>query len=291
MKRLFVAVLWIAMGASFLAAGSSKVGERGLGPAFKSIDSNFRMALQKMKTTGEMDYNKGENKFVIEMEGAVECPPKVDAVAVPKTFTVSEILDANGQDILKASKAAARTQTNASKNYTYNAFHNPTGAGDAGNMNPVAQAEISRQDIVRDVTKIKKMTIHTDVILAKKRSESKLPAIVMEDYKELADGIQVRVMGLEMSSRRELTVRMLYKRPASGPEHPFLEAVYLLDTEGKNIGGSRWTEGDPLGKSGSLIFRCLLEAEQVHKTIRIVIVTESETKTISFELKDMFNGK
>ncbi len=290
MNRTLVTAAWTVCLVSILAAGVGKVGERALGPSFKALDSNFRVAWGRMKTSGDMDFNKGEGKYTIEMEGAVESPPKVDAVALPKNFLVSAILDANGQDMTKPVKTT-RQNVSPFKGVAYNAFHPPVGPADANRSSPVAQVEVPRQDIIRDATKIKMMKVESEYILAKKRDEAKLPAIVMEDYKDLVDGVSVRITGLDMSNRRELTVRMQYKRPAAGTESAFLEAIYALDTEGKSIGGGRWTEGDPFGKAGTILYRFLLDTDQVHKSFRFVVVTESETKPLTFELRDMFSGK
>ena len=70
----------------------------------------------------------------------------------------------------------------------------------------------------------------------------------------------------------------------------FIEAVYVYSLEGKELGGGRWTDGDPFGKTGTLTYRIKIDGDQVHQFFRFRIVTDSTSKTVAFECKGIFGS-
>lgn len=132
------------------------------------------------------------------------------------------------------------------------------------------------------------MRIQADVVIAKKREEKSFDVRAMEDPALMADGLFIRIKNINMSDKRELTVVVQYKRKESGTRAPFLEAVYALDTAGNEIGGDRWVTGDAFGLLGELTFKFSLRGDQIHKSLRIVAVTDNTIETVGFNVKGVF---
>jgi hypothetical protein len=288
MGKLVKVLLPVLLAASALSPAERKPGEKAVGPPFKFEE--YTLVWGKLKASSEVDLGKeSESKYTVELDGTIETPAKVDAVAVAKKCEMKSALDDKGQDVIKPAKLPkvgaggipGATPSLGSPSYktgSYNAIHANVG-----------QVEVSKTDLIRDATKIKKMTVETEVVIAKKRVEAKLPAVVMEDFKDLNEGVSVRITGLQMSTKRELTVNAAYKRNAPGSEMPFIEAIYATDPEGKEIGGGRWTEGDPFGKQGTMTYKFKLAGDQVHSSLRFIIVSESTSKALTFELAGIFS--
>ncbi len=267
--------LAVSLGAVLLISGSGqsdyKPGEVAKGASFKTLEG-YELTLGEMETRSEVDLaDERKSEYSVELIGTIKAPEKVDAVGVLEEFRVKSVYDNDKKDLFGRRRQAPRYSDD------YNAFHDR-----------IAPVEVEKTEIVRDAWTIQRMELATQVILAEKRSEHVLPAVVMEDYKQIAPGLKVRITSLRMSDDRKLTVRGSYKRIAEGPHKPFVEALYCLNDDKEVLGGGRWTKGDPTGSSGSLTWSFQLRRRQVHRDIRVVMVTECETQELRFNLKDIF---
>ena len=105
-----------------------------------------------------------KSKYVLDLDGRWRCPRR--QVAVAKEFQVRSAVDANDQDLIKFKSAHAIASYKAN---TYNAVHNH-----------VAMVSVPKLELTRDVTKIAKMSVETDLVFANNRVEANMPAVVME---------------------------------------------------------------------------------------------------------------
>jgi len=263
------AVFVIAMGAVLLAG---QPGEKAKGPPFKTDE--FTLVWGKLKTWAEVDLgDEKKSKYSIQLDGSMEVPSTgLDVVCVYKKFRIRTVTDEKGGDMTP--------KLPASTGYVYNAY--------SAIHDNVGQVELAKIDLPRDATRIGTMVFDTNIIIALKRDEATLPAVVMEDFKDIGHGISVRVTSLQMSNDRQLTVVISYKRAEADTTGPFTEALYALDPAGKEIGGGRWIEGDPFGKTGQWTGRFKIDGSQRHQSFRFVLVTESRSQDLSFTVKDIF---
>ena len=152
----------------------------------------------------------------------------------------------------------------------------------------VGQVELARTQLPIDATRIRAITLGTEVVLAEERVATELPAAVMEDFRDIGNNIAVRITSLRMSSGRELTVNLSFERSVKGAGGAFIEKIFALDPDGKVLGGGRWTDGDPLGEKGTWTAKFKLAGDQVHQSFRFDIVTKSSSHKVAFEVKDIF---
>lgn len=237
----------------------------------------YTLALGKMKANSEVDFaDDSKSKYTLDMEGSVNSPVDENIVGIRKKFKVTEALDVAGQSVLKPQKNAPAGGASGPQ---YNAF-----------FDSVAAVEVGQTPLLAHPASIRKLTLETEAVLAVKREEATIAAVVMEGFKPLIEGVSVRISKLEMSKDQELTVILDYKRSEAGTQGPFLESIHVLDADNTELGGGRWTEGDPFGKATQLTAKFKLAREQAHKSFRITSVTESKTQPLVFEVGDVFSS-
>lgn len=265
-----VPIVVLASGVICMGVLAALPGQKTAGPGFKA--DKYTLTLAKLKATSDVNLaDETGSKFSVSLDGALETPADVDAVATRKRLSIVSITDDGGGDM------TPRANVPASSFNAYNSIQQQIG-----------QVELPKTDIQRDATRIGKMVLETDVVVARKRAEVKLPAVVMEDFKDVGNGVSIRISRLQMSQNRQLIVTLNYKRLDAGTTAPFIEQVFAVDPQGNELGGGRWTEGDPFAKVGLFTASFSLGGTQVHQSFRVVIVTDSEACRLSFEVKDIF---
>ena len=245
------------------------------------IGEHFRDGEYCLTVTGvksEADANlavPAESEYKISIDGLIAPPQDVDAVCAASECTIATAVDADGKERLKPKP---RRSYSSSASPDYNAV-----------LGGLAAVKVDKAELLATPFSLDRMGLTNEVIIAKKREDKKLPAVVMEDFAKLANGVQVRVTSLNMSARRKFTVSVAYKRPAAGTQGAFLESIFVIDRDGKEIGGGRWTRGGgPFGSTGNFIGEYDLDSAQVHDSFRFVVVTSSEKKPVRFDVKDVF---
>lgn len=250
-----------------LSAGDV-VGEKAKGPSFQS--EGYTFAAGTLRTSSDVNMgDPSKSRYNIQFDGSVEPPANLDVVALRERFDVRTVSNAAGDTML--SLEGNRSYSSREK---YNAVHNG-----------VAQVELNRIDLTADASKIATMTVETEAIIAKKRAEAKLPAVVMEDYQDIGNGVWARISRLDMSRGRELKVTMETRRPGADTRSPFVEAVYALDPQGQELGGGRWTEGGTFATQQTWTAKFKLNGTQTHASFRLVLVIQSEQKHLTFEIQ------
>jgi hypothetical protein len=268
-RGFIVAAVVLALGA-LLVAATRKPGEKAKGLEFKS--EGYTLVWGGLKTSSDVDLNdEKQSKYSVQLDGTLEAPAGQDVVAVYKQLRIQSILDDKGGEI------ALRQKPILGAVNVHNAFHDG-----------VAQVELARAELTRDASRIASITCETDIILARKRATATLPAVVMEDFKDVGAGIAVRITNLTMSPTRELTVLLAFKRADKTDAGPFIEQIIAMDPDGKDIGGMRWTEGSPFGTGNTWTSKFKLSGAQAHQSLRIVLVTESDVRKLTLETKGVF---
>jgi hypothetical protein len=265
-----LAAVVLALGTWLVAAAVLKPGEKAKGAEFKS--EGYTLVWGSLKTSSEVDLgDEKQSKYTLQLDGTLEAPADQDAVCVYKQLRIQTILDDKGAEI-----ALARKQTLLATN-AYYGFHDG-----------VAQVELARTELNRDASRIASIACETDILLAKKRITATLPAVVMEEFKDVGAGVSARITNLTMSTNRELTIILSDKRTDGKVTSPFIERIWAVDPVGKDIGGGRWTQGDPFGVAGTWTAKFKISGTQTHQSFRLDVVTESELKTLKLETKDLF---
>jgi hypothetical protein len=264
--RTFLGLAVLLAAGALLLAGQP--GEKAQGPQFTSED--YTLALAKFASTAEINYNNSKKiKYSLSLEGSVAAPSGSDVVAVGEQLRFGPTTDDKG--------ASVSLKSTASRQAKYNAF-----------WDQIGQVKLARLDLPMDSTHLRTLVLDTDVVIALERDRTTLPAVVMEDFKDIGHGISVRLTGLQMSTSRDFTAKLSYKRAAANTTDPFIESIYALDPDGKDLGGGRWTEGDPFGKAGSYVYQFKLNGKETHRSLRLELVTKGERRKLSFAVKDIF---
>jgi hypothetical protein len=271
-RALTVAAVVLGMAALL---GADEPAQKAKGAEFKT--KGFTLVLSKMKTSGDVDFADGaKSKFTLQMDGSLEVPARrsLDVVAVRTRMQIDSLTDDKDAaiDLKPASGGAAAAK--------YNAV-----------IDQVGQVELPRTELPCDASRIGMAVISVETLLAAKREKARLPAVMTEDFKDIGQGISVRLANLKTSDKQdELSADVNYQRPEAGTTAPFIDRIFVVDPDGKDIGGGRWTAavGDPFGKTGTLKIKIKLSGEQAHKFFRFELVTQSEARSLSFEVKKIF---
>ncbi len=266
LHRMLIAVVVVLAASDLALAGQP--GEKARGPEFKN--DSFVLVWGKMRTSGDVDLgDPSKSKYTLQLEGSMESPTDLDVVAVQKRFRIASVVDDKEAEM----GGRATTGYSVSAADAYSAIHDQVG-----------QVELPRTDLLRDASKIRTMTVESEIIIAAKRVEVTLPAVVMEDFKDVGQGVSIRITSLQMSAGRDLSVTMSYKRPAAGANGAFIEKVFAADPGGRDIGGGRWTSGNPFSTAGTFTGKFKVDTSLRHQSFRIELVTECEIRKVSFPM-------
>lgn len=244
-------------------------------PAFKS----GQYVLTVTEVVGESSVNYAQprkTKRTVHLAGSLKVPNAIDVVAASTQLAVIEAVDERGQSLLKARR---HRKSRGYRSGTYA----PVDRGSAA-----VAVELDRTELTAHPHELRKMTVQATVIVAGKRRSKHVPAAVMDQPVKLVEGLEVRIAALALTPKRELNLVIEYQRGRGGPGFPFIESVYVIDKDGKRIGGGRWQEGDPLAAKGKVVCHFPLPEGTAHQRIKIVAVTEDELKEVPFDLEKIF---
>jgi hypothetical protein len=242
---------------------------------FRDDSSNWRLQWYEMEADTKVDFTNAEkSEHELELEGTLKAPYEIDAVGVSNRLRVNKAIDADGNDLfIKDSSRPRRKHRSGS----YTAFHEKLG-----------KVEVYNAKLRQNAYAIKTMDVSAKIVVAQERTKASLPAVVMEKPDLIHKDIKVRITGLKMSDRRELTLTAQVQKRWDGLKGAFVEAVYALDKDGKRIGGGRWTKGDPFGDNSKITYEFAVQKGQVHSSFEFVICTKYKTQVIDFEVTDIF---
>ncbi|MHC4982675.1 MAG: hypothetical protein ACYTF6_05855 [Planctomycetota bacterium] len=272
-KRKVVLAVIVAAGAACLAA--RRDADKGAVPTFRS--EGYLLACTELKARSDIDLaERGEKEHTVALEGTISVPQGEDVVAVGEALKVLRAIDDENIDLVKNHGASSRSASRHRKE-----SYRPVREGKA-------EVEVKKLDLTANAYKIESMTVQASAIVAREREQARLPAVVMETKKQLHPGLAIRIERLRITTDRDFNAVIRYERSAAGTAGPFIEQVWVLDEEGMKLGGGKWTSGDPFDKSGSVTVKFKLAGKSPHKYVRIVAVTECETRTVTFEIEDIF---
>jgi hypothetical protein len=267
-------------------AGGVKTVNKGEYPAFDA--EGYTLTFQQMDNRSKVDLaERGTKEHSIKLDGKLAAPKDEDAVAVTKDLTVSSMVD-DEKNTMVLPKITSKTlsaggEGSASKGlqeYQVNTY--------APILNGSADVEVSTTKTKRSPYLIQEMELKATVILAEERADKILPAVIMETAEQVVPGASVRITALQLSPTRELTITVKGERGRGGPGGPFVEQAWLLDENNEVIGGGRWTQGDPFGKTETLTIKITEPRGKNHKAIKFVACTKYTRKPLTFTVKDIF---
>jgi hypothetical protein len=208
------------------------------------------------------------------MEGAIRRDDDVDAICVSNRLRVDGALDANGTNIHIREEPRRGAKH---RNGAYAAFHNG-----------LAPIEVHDAELRKSAHAIRKLGVSAKIVIARQRTSANLPAVVMEKYTKVHDDVAVRISGLTMDEDRQLTLTARCKKRFDGLKGAFIESVYALDSDGKRIGGGRWTKGDPFGDTCKITYEFQVAKGRTHASFEFLICTRFDTKVYSFVTQGIF---
>jgi hypothetical protein len=264
-----------------------KAVNKGEYPAFEAEE--YTLTFQQMDNRSKVDLaERGTKEHSVKLDGKLTAPKDEDAVAVTKELTVSAIVDDEKNTMLlpkitsKTASAGGGSTPKGLQEYqmnTYTAFPLQNGS---------AEVEVPTTKIKRSPYMIQEMELKATVILAEERTDKVMPAVIMETPDHVVPGLGLRITTLQLSPTFELTIVVKCDRGRGGPAGPFVEQAWVLDENNEVIGGGRWTQGDPFGKSGTLTIKINLPKGKNHKSIKFVTCTKYSRKPLTFTVKDIF---
>ncbi len=270
-------ILMVVSAMSAVALAAVKPAERGPVPTFKS--QGYSLACTELDSRSKIDLaEKGEKEHTIAIKGILTVPEKEDVVAVTGKLDVTKVIGTEEKDIRKTRPARRPARGKYTKG-SWSFIPLKTRS---------AEASIDRLKLTGNPYNIRTMSVQAGVVIAGERESKHLSAAVMEDSQEIAAGLSVQITGLRMNAKRVLTLTVKYTRSVGGTHGAFVEQVYALDADGMKIGGGRFAKGDPFARTGALVGTLQLIGTEPHKYFRFIAVTEYKTKTVTFEIKNIF---
>jgi len=249
------------------------------GATFKTW--GYELALTELDAESDVDFTRRRpTRHSVRIKGLCRMPADVDAVAAARRMRVASLVDARGDSLIVPPKKSSGKS--GPSRYRMGTF------GPVGEKTRIAPVEIDKLDLTRSSYTIARMAVELVVVVARKRGSTGVPAAVMEKHVEIAEGLTVRIGGLRMSAKRELSLSLEYARRGAGPVGPFLTAVHAVGADGEVIGGGRLPEGDPMGPKGRINVRFHVGGEQKIKSLRLTAVTDSKIRRVPFELTGIF---
>ena len=270
-QAVLLGLLLAATGICLSASGGSESDETA---AFRSL--GYCLTCTELEVRSKIDF-AGDRRpeHTLSLEGNIKVPEREDAVAVTKELEAVEAVDADGQSVLEA--APARRTGSRKREFA------PVNEGKV-------DVEVKRLKLTANPYTIRSMRLEAQVVVAKQRDSRRLAAVVTEDMQELVPGLSVRIESIRLTAKRELTAVVRYERSSEDTSGPFLEELWMLGADGTQIAGGRWTKGDPFGEAGSLTAQMGLPGTAEPKYVRLVAVTKSETKTLQFDVRGIFQN-
>ena len=258
---------------------------RGKLPTFEF--EGYELRLESLDSRSKIDLaERGQREHTIQLGGKLLTPKAEDVAAITRELTVLRAVDAEGNNLLppkaapksggfaRTGRARPRTRYRAN---TYVGVHDHQG-----------EVEVSQTKLRRSAYTLGEMELAGKAIVAGDREKKVLPAVVMEAPAEIVPGVKVRVTGLKMTAKRELTVVARCTRPRAGPGGAFVEQVWVLDEGGERVAGGRWSHGDPFGKAATLTAKFQFPKDKMHKSLTFVACTKYAVKPVTFKVKGIF---
>ena len=286
MTRKWIAILVvmvIAAGAAFLSADEKSalkaIAEKGV--VFEQW--GYKLKLTRLEAHYSVSLGKGAKKpsaFTLDIDASCKMPEDVDGVLITEQIRVLKALDIDGKDI-----RLPPPKTKLASKYRGGTF---TPILRVGKNLRVAEVEINKLALKTNPYKIDRLETELVVVIAVDRIEKSLPAAVSQTLLELTTDLKTRVSAMRISDRRELSIELSSIRRFAGPKGAFIEAIRAVDADGKTIGESRITEGDPLGRKDKVTAVFTLTGKSKPETLVATIITESKTRKIPFEITGIF---
>ena len=135
---------------------------------------------------------------------------------------------------------------------------------------------------------IASMEVESKLVIAAKRTPVELPATIMNKAKTIVPGLKVQIKTLSSKRKGIYEVTGDFERASAGTQVAFLDKVFCLDESGKELGGGRFEKGDPMSDKGKLTCTLSVRDATAIKKLKFIVVTKSEVKPVTFQLKDIF---
>lgn len=280
-----IAVSILVAGAAFLSADDKSVKKAvsARGVIFEKWGYKLKVTSFDSQCTVNLGKDpKRPSTYSLDLNASCKIPSDVDGVLITDKIKVLKALTDSGRSMLAPNKSRS---SRSSKTYR------------SGTFIPilrlkkdlhVAQVEISKLALATNPYRLDKLETQLAVVSALERTEKTIPAIVSQTPTEVTSGLKTRLSSMKINSKRILTVEISCLRQYGGPKGAFIEAIKALDSDGKVIGESRITEGDPLGQKGKVTSFFLIAGSADPASLKLTIVTDSKVQKIPFEISGIF---
>ena len=280
-----LAVLTLAVGVSFLPADEKSVlkAVTARGVVFKKW--GYVLKLTRLDTKCIVNLGKDAKRpsaYSLDVDASCKMPEDVDGILITEQIKVLKALTATGKDIRLPPKAKSGRSAPQYRSGTF------TPILQTGKNLRVAEVGISKLALKANPYTIDKLETELAVVVAVDRIDKSMPAAVSQTLRELTGGLKARVSSMRISSKRQLSLELSCLRQFAGPKGAFIESVRAVDADGKTLGQTRITNGDPLSRKGKVSAEFVLSGKSEPSSLIATIVTESKVRKIPFEITGIF---
>lgn len=257
-----------------VVVGFSVAASNAAAPTFKN-KQKIELEIGEYKASSELAFagRKAKREFSVEMETAIHVPDSLDLVCISDEMRVVSAVDEKG----KALNVRSKSRSSSFIKDDFNAVL-------AGS----AKTELKDAKLIANAYTVKSMVVQANVVIGKKRAEVIIPADVVEDRRDVGNGIRMRLSSLKIDSKRMVQLTIDYKR-LEGTRGTILESVYLIDNRGNNLGGGRWNKGLSIfAPDMEFKGQYKLAAGATIAKIKCVLLTHYEVTPIEFKVTEIF---
>lgn len=268
-KQASCLIVMFGVVVGFLVAASDAAA-----PTFKN-KQKVELEIGEYKASSELAFagRKAKREFSVEMEMAIHVPDALDLVCISDEMRVLSAIDEKG----KALNVRSKSRSSSVAKDDFNAI-----------LSGSAKTELKDAKLIANAYTVKLMVVQANVVIGKKRAEVIIPADVVEDLRDVGNGIRLRLSSLKIDSKRMVQLTIDYKR-LEGTRGTILESVYLIDNRGNNLGGGRWNKGLSIfAPDMEFKGQYKLAAGATISKIKCVLLTQYEVTPIEFKITEIF---
>ncbi len=262
-------VLLICLTASYAALDPGKT------PKFEENDLALVIKEFSVSTKIKYEATTPGRTHEVDFQALIEVSDDQDIICIGDQLEVVKADDEEGKSLIDFAEAR-KGQSRANQD-DFNAINEGE-----------AETELKRYNLIKNPFNVKEMVVRARAIFAEERETVTIPAEVKEDLDNLGHGIQARLSSMRVDTKRLLSIEIEYERP-EGAGGTFLEGVYALDKDGKELAGGRWDKGLSIfSKSIRFKGKYYLPAGAQVDSYKLVLATKYEVRNVDFSLTEIF---
>jgi len=233
-----------------------------------------RLVITEADLTTQINYEKGgkETEHEIQLDAEYGAPDADEYVAVTKDLWALQAIDVDDNTV---------RVDNGGKRDTVSQTFVPLIRG-------ASEVKLRRVNVPINPHRIAQLDVQARAIRVEEQEEHKIAAHVSETPTAIGNGLSLRVEEMEIKRNGSAKVKVEMTRGGAAGS-PFIVAVFILDKDGKELGGGRWNEGKLDLRSTTYMFESDFEvriASPIAK-IKALVATKHSVEDITFPIKGL----